>query len=63
MIPLQDCQKYIESFDGDLLQWLGFWNSFETAIHNNPSVNDTSKMNYLKSYLKGEARVITGLTK
>ena len=53
----------IDSFSGDMLKWLEFWDSFEAAIHTNPRLSDASKMNYLKGYLKGEAhRVIRGLT-
>ena len=39
------------------------WQSFENAVHNNTSLSDIDKFNYLRSKLVGEARgVITGLS-
>ncbi|GFX30833.1 DUF1758 domain-containing protein [Trichonephila clavipes] len=48
--------KYITRFYGDdASKWLTFWNSFETAVHNNESLNKVDKFNYLKAHLGGSA--------
>ena len=48
---------------GELLKWQEFWDSFESAIHSNASLNPVKKMNYLRAKLEGEAEeVISGLT-
>lgn len=50
-------------FNGDLTRWVTFWDSFESAVHNNPSLTDVDKFNYLKSYLESSAaEAIAGLT-
>ena len=50
-------------FSGELLKWQEFWDSFESAIHSNASLNPVEKMNYLRAKLEGEAEeVISGLT-
>ena len=52
----------LTKFDGDLLHWQEFWDSFETTIHNNSSLQDVDKLNYLRSQLRNEAKdVIAGL--
>ncbi|GFS99808.1 integrase catalytic domain-containing protein [Trichonephila clavipes] len=48
--------KYITRFYGDdASKWSTFWNSFETAVHNNESLNKVGKFNYLKAHLGGSA--------
>ncbi|GFY44580.1 uncharacterized protein TNIN_435861 [Trichonephila inaurata madagascariensis] len=47
---------HITRFYGDdASKWLTFWNSFETAVHNNESLNNVDKFNYLKAHLGGSA--------
>ncbi|GFX63759.1 transposon Ty3-G Gag-Pol polyprotein [Trichonephila clavipes] len=47
---------HITRFYGDdASKWLTFWNSFETAVHNNESLNKVDKFNYLKVHLGGSA--------
>ena len=47
----------LPSFDGNMLDWQPFWDSFSAAVHDNLSLN-----NYLKSQLYGEAsQCIAGL--
>ncbi|GFU58964.1 uncharacterized protein TNCV_1490811 [Trichonephila clavipes] len=47
---------HITRFYGDdTSKWLTFWNSFETAVHNNESLNKVDKFNYLKAHLGGSA--------
>lgn len=45
----------IPKFSGNVSEWLTFWNSYETSIHNNKSLDDVSKFNYLKAHLTGTA--------
>lgn len=42
-------------FDGDILQWPSFWDSYDSAIHSNLSLSNVQKFNYLKSSITGEA--------
>ncbi|GFQ80591.1 transposon Ty3-G Gag-Pol polyprotein [Trichonephila clavata] len=47
---------YITRFYGDdASKWLTFWNSFETSVRNNESLNKVDKFNYLKAHLGGSA--------
>ena len=53
----------LQSFNGDPLSWQGFWDQFSTAIHENSSLTDIDRFNYLKRYLKNQAAdTISGLT-
>lgn len=45
----------IRKFNGDPLNWKSFNDSFTAAVDKNPHLTDVEKMNYLVSYLKGEA--------
>ena len=45
----------IQPFGGDLTTWTPFWESYRAAIHDNPSLNDTEKFNYLRSLLEHTA--------
>ncbi len=42
-------------FSGNPLDWQCFWDSFDAAVHRNPSLNGIKKFNYLKAQLKDEA--------
>ena len=56
-------QLTIKKFNGDLTKWVPFWDAFESAIHNKPSLTDVDRFNYLKSYLESTASdSIAGLT-
>lgn len=50
-LPKLDLPK----FDGSLLQWQSFWDSYESAVHTNPLLSGVQKFNYLKSTLRGQA--------
>ena len=45
----------IQPFGGDLTTWTPFWESYRAAIHDNPSLTDTEKFNYLQSLLEHTA--------
>ncbi|CAF1104794.1 unnamed protein product [Didymodactylos carnosus] len=49
-------------FNGDVMKWQEFWDSFSSAVHDNRSLQPVEKMNYLKAQLDGEAKnAIMGL--
>ena len=50
----------LKSFLGDPGQFLTFWDSFRSSVHENPELHDIDKFNCLKSLLGGSA-TITGL--
>ena len=45
----------LPKFDGSVLQWQSFWESFEAAVHCS-DIPDVSKFAYLRSFLIGEAK-------
>ena len=45
----------IPNFDGEITQWPNFYNTFESLIHENKTLSDVQKLQYLKSCLKKEA--------
>ena len=52
----------IQPFDGNVTHWTSFWDSFDSAIHQNTGLNEVDKFNYLRSLLRGSARdTISGL--
>ena len=53
----------IQPFEGDVTKWTPFWDSYDSAIHQNTSLAKSDKFNYLRSLLKGTAReAVSGLT-
>ena len=40
---------------GNPMEWSSFWDSFDSAIHRNPSLAEVDKFNYLKSLVQGQA--------
>ena len=53
----------MRSFNGDLIAWTPFWDSYASSVHDNPTLSDVDKFNYLNSLLKGSAReAVSGLT-
>ena len=46
----------LHSFSGNLTQWTSYWDSYQTAIHNNEQRTDIEKFNYLNSLLESSAR-------
>ena len=52
----------LRDFNGDLTMWTTFWESFESAVHRNPSLSNIDKFNYLNSLLdRSAADAIVGL--
>ena len=44
----------LPSFTGAYTDWNAFWDVFDAAVHQNTSLNDSQKFNYLKLSLKDE---------
>ena len=52
----------IKKFSGDVTEWQTFFDSFEVAVHSNSKISSIEKINYLLSYLTGEAlKTVQGL--
>ena len=50
------------NFNGNISDWVPFWDSFRSLVHDNPAVNKIVKFNLLKGCLKGVAfKTIEGL--
>ena len=50
-------------FNGDLVKWPTFWDSYKSAIHNNDELAEVDNFNYLRSLLECRALdAISGLT-
>jgi len=45
----------LPTFIGDSLHWQTFWDSFDAAVHSNPSLSGVQKFNYLHAQLHGNA--------
>ena len=59
-----DClpKLVLPSFNGNALAWQTFWDTFRSAVHDNTSIGDVQKFNYLKAQLRdGAERVIAAL--
>ena len=53
----------ISKFDGDIINFRGFWDQFNSAIHSNDSINDIDKFCYSKFFLCDSAEsCISGLS-
>ena len=53
----------IAAFDGTYTKWITFWDSYSSAVHDNPELFDISKFTYLQSLLQKEAKdAINGLS-
>jgi hypothetical protein len=53
----------LNKFKGNITHWASFWDSYKTAVHENPALSTIDKFNYLNSLLEGvAARSIQGLS-
>jgi transposase InsO family protein len=53
----------LKEFDGDALHYQSFIETFNSSVHNNPSLNTIDKFSYLRSILRGTAAAtISGLS-
>ena len=52
----------LPSFNGNPLEWQSFWDTFRSAVHDNSTISDVQKFNYLREQLRdGAERVIARL--
>ena len=52
----------LQRFNGDIVKFTSFWESFESTVHQNEDLANIDKFNYLNSLLEGPAaRAIQGL--
>ena len=50
-------------FKGNPLEWQSFYDQFNISIHQNKTLSDIDRFNYLRRYLAGQAlATISGLT-
>lgn len=53
----------LPTFDGNLLKYQEFWDSFKSKIHDNIYLNDTERFEYLDQCLSGKAKdALTGIS-
>ena len=53
----------LKKFNGDLTRWTTFWDTFESAVHQNPALTNIDKFSYLNSLLESTAsEAVAGLT-
>ena len=45
----------LKKFDGNILKWHEFWDTFDLTIHQNERLQSVDKFNYLRSQLLGSA--------
>ena len=48
----------LQKFNGNILNWQEFWDSFEASIHKNPNLQPVDKFNYSRAELEGDASVV-----
>ncbi|XP_006815922.1 uncharacterized protein LOC100369222 [Saccoglossus kowalevskii] len=52
----------LPTFNGNILQWVSFYDAFKSAVHSDSNLEDVQKFQYLRAQLTGEAaRAIEGL--
>ena len=53
----------LPKFEGNLVEFHSFWDSFKAAVHDNNGLENITKFTYLKSFLRGPAlAAISGLS-
>ena len=50
-IPVKLPKLEISKFNGNTLNWQGFWDQFNSAIHTKTNISDIDKFSYLKFFL------------
>ena len=53
----------LSKFNGDLIEWKGFWDQFKSTVHENNNISEIEKFNYLRTLLEDSAlSAISGFT-
>ena len=42
----------LQQFDGELMNWIPFWDSYKAAVHDNGTLSEVEKFNYLRGLLR-----------
>ena len=45
----------LPTFDGNITEWFGFWERFQSQVGNSPDLPNSAKFTYLMGQLRGEA--------
>ena len=45
----------IPKFNGNIINWRGFWDQYKSAMHDNENISEVEKFTYLKSFLTDSA--------
>ena len=45
----------IPKFNGNIINWRGFWDEYKSAMHDNENISEVEKFTYLKSFLTDSA--------
>ena len=46
----------LPEFHGNMIEWISWWDQFKSCIHENDTLSEREKFNYLRVYVKGSAR-------
>ena len=46
----------LSEFSGNIIQWVSWWDQYKICIHENETLTDRDRFNYLRMYVKGSAR-------
>ena len=46
----------LSEFTGNIIQWVSWWDQYKICIHENETLTDRDRFNYLRMYVKGSAR-------
>ena len=62
-IPVKLPKLEISKFNGNVLNWQGFWDQLSSAIHTKNNISDIGKFSYLKLFLCNSALcIVSGLS-
>ena len=46
----------LPEFHGNMIEWVSWWDQFKSCIHENNTLSEREKFNYLRVYVKGSVR-------
>ena len=46
----------LSEFTGNIIQWVSWWDRYKICIHENETLTDRDRFNYLRMYVKGAAK-------
>ena len=45
----------LSKFNGDIIEWKGFWDQFKSNVHGNNNISAIEKLNYFRTLLEDSA--------